>query len=125
MLENGFSGVHLDWPGSDSPLCGHPDSETTLTTIVEHLRDLAELNRVQLTVALSASTPLAEALVDFYLLEGDRCGGLEDTRFDVLYRWLRQTEAANVSICWPISAAVETFNKDAKTSRLRFVQRAG
>ncbi|XP_054925419.1 uncharacterized protein [Dermacentor andersoni] len=125
-LEHGFSGVHLDWRGLESPLCGRPGNDAALEAVLRQLRDLAQLNRVPLILALSASAvPAAPGdLVDYYFLEaGDRrCADLEEAGLDTLYRKLRESEASAFSVCWAVSAAVEAFERTAGVvgTHLRF-----
>ncbi|KAH7948675.1 hypothetical protein HPB49_000727 [Dermacentor silvarum] len=128
-LEHGFSGVHLDWRGFESPLCGRPGNDAALEAVLRQLRDLARLNRVPLVLALSASTvPAAPGdLVDYYLLEaGDRrCADLDEAGLDTLYRKLRESEASAFSVCWTVSAAVEVFERTVgvRGTHLRFETR--
>ncbi|XP_075559497.1 uncharacterized protein LOC142591005 isoform X2 [Dermacentor variabilis] len=114
-LEHGFSGVHLDWRGLESPLCGRPGNDAALEAILRQLRDLAQLNQVPLILALSASAvPAAPGdLVDYYFLEAAdrRCADLEEAGLDTLYRRLRESEASAFSVCWAVSAAVEVFER--------------
>ncbi|KAH7944238.1 hypothetical protein HPB52_017575 [Rhipicephalus sanguineus] len=125
-LEHGFAGVHLDWRGLDSRLCGLPGNDIALQALLQELRHLAKLNRVPLVVALSASAVPAVPgdLVDFYLLDGDqRCAEPDEAGLDSLYRKLRESEASVYSICWTVSAAVELFERRTvgiKGHQLRF-----
>ncbi|KAH6943202.1 hypothetical protein HPB50_017159 [Hyalomma asiaticum] len=125
-LEHGFSGVHLDWRGFDSPLCGRPGNDAALEALLRELRNLAKLNEVHFVLALSASSVPAPPgdLVDYYLLEGDRrCTDPDEAGLDSLYRKLRESDASAYSVCWTLSAAVELFEKRAigiKGTQLRF-----
>ncbi|KAH8036723.1 hypothetical protein HPB51_004237 [Rhipicephalus microplus] len=123
-LEHGFAGVHLDWRGLYSRVCGLPGNDVALGDLLQELRRLAKLSRVALIVALSAVPAVPGDLVDFYFLEGDqRCAEPEEAGLDSLYRKLRESEASAYSVCWTVSAAVELFeskNVGIKGHQLRF-----
>ncbi|KAL1474849.1 hypothetical protein MTO96_020491 [Rhipicephalus appendiculatus] len=125
-LEHGFAGVHLDWRGLYSRLCGLPGNDVALQALLQELRRLAKMSRVALIVALSAyAVPAVPGdLVDYYFLDWDqRCAEPEEAGLDSLYRKLRESEASAYSVCWTVSAAVELFERRTvgiKGQQLRF-----
>lgn len=105
--EYGFHGVHIGWEALGVPPCGDPGDKEALTQILEHVRRLSHINRLNLTICVTnVGTPLSK-VVDFYFDSNSHCEGTEPSEFIAHYRQVQGWNAGK--LCASVSATLDAF----------------